>query len=84
MSTFPLSILSAGRCLYQGEAESFVFPATDGLYGIKARHSNLVAAVSEGRLSYVLPGGEKKEAFVSGGLVKVEDGAVLVMADEIR
>ena len=49
--------------------------------GILAGHSNTIAALVPGAMSVTLPNGERRTAAVSGGLIKVENNEVLVLAD---
>ena len=49
--------------------------------GILAGHCDIISAVVPGKMTYRVPGGENQIAAVSGGLVKVEDGEVLVLVD---
>ena len=81
MSHFQISILAADSVLYEGPCESLIVPTPQGLYGILAKHSNMISAVVPGRLSYRIPGGPEQFAAVSAGLVKVEDNEVLVLVD---
>ncbi|MDE6639826.1 MAG: ATP synthase F1 subunit epsilon [Acetatifactor sp.] len=81
MSQFRISILAADSVLYEGPCESLIVPTPQGLYGILAKHSNMISAVVPGRLSYRIPGGQEQYAAVSAGLVKVEDNEVLVLVD---
>ena len=85
MSTFPVQILAADHPFYEGSCYSLIIPTLDGMYGIQAGHSNLITVMIPGRLQYRLEeDGPLLEAAVSGGLVKVEDGAVLILADSIE
>lgn len=85
MNTFPVQILAADHPFYEGECCSLVVPTLDGMYGIRARHSNMISVVATGILQYQPEEkGPVLEAAVSGGLVKVEDGAVLILADSIE
>lgn len=82
MAVFSLQILEATSEFYDGECDSLIVPTTTGLYGILAGHSNAVLALEPGRMQYRVPGDKEfKAAAVSGGIVKVEDGKVLVLAD---
>ncbi|MCM1192227.1 MAG: ATP synthase F1 subunit epsilon [Butyrivibrio sp.] len=81
MNRFQISILAADSVLYEGACESLVVPTPQGMYGILAKHSNMISAVAPGRLSYRIPGGEEQYAAVSAGLVKVENNEVLVLVD---
>ena len=81
---FHLRILAADRVFYEGECESLTVPAQDGELGILAHHSNLVAAMVPGQLRASVPDGSFTVAAVSGGLLKVEDGDVLLLADTVE
>ena len=78
---FHLRVLAADRAFYDGDCESLTVPTSDGELGILAHHSNLVAAVIPGQLRASVPDGSFTEAAVSGGLLKVEGGDVLVLVD---
>ena len=81
MNTFKTHILAASNTFYEGECESLIVPTADGQYGILAGHCDIISAVVPGKMTYRIPGGENQIAAVSGGLVKVEDGEVLVLVD---
>lgn len=81
MNEFNLHIIEADRDFYDGGCVSLVVPTTEGMYGIWAMHENLVAAVTTGVIKYTLPDGERRHAAVSNGMVKVEDGNVLVLVE---
>lgn len=81
MKQFDIQILAADHVFYEGACESLNVPTTHGLFGILANHSNLIAAIVPGRLSYRVPGGENLYAAVSEGLLKVENNKVLVLVD---
>ena len=81
MNTFKTHILAASNTFYEGECESLIVPTADGQYGILAGHCDIIRAVVPGKMTYRVPGGENQIAAVSGGLVKVEDGEVLVLVD---
>ena len=81
MNTFTLHILAPDRTFYDGECESLVVTTVDGKYGIMANHSNFIAAVVPGELSYRTPDGETHYAAVSAGMVKSEDNDVLVLVE---
>lgn len=81
MEVFQLSILASDRDFYEGPCESLVVPIMDGQKGILAHHSNLIEAIVPGELKYTVPGEGTKYAFVSAGMLKVEEGEVLVLVD---
>lgn len=81
MKTFQVYIFAADCVFYEGLCESLVVPTSQGQYGILANHSNMIAAIIPGMLTYRLPGEENKVAAVSAGLVKVENNEVLILVD---
>ena len=66
---------------YEGPCESLVVPTVLGQHGILANHSNMISALVPGTLMYRIPGKDMAMAAVSSGLVKIEDGDVLVLVD---
>ena len=50
MNTFPVQILAADHPFYEGECCSLVVPTLDGMYGIRARNSNMISVVATGIL----------------------------------
>ena len=81
---FHLRVLASDRAFYDGDCESLTVPTLDGELGILAHHSNLVAAMIPGVLRARVPDGSFTVAAVAGGLLKVEDGAVLLLADSVE
>lgn len=81
MNTFSLTILAAEKPFYKGECTSLILPTVDGQYGIQAGHNNTIAAVVPGVLKFTVPDGKETLAAVSEGLVKVENGKVLILVD---
>ncbi len=81
MKEFKIHILAADNSLYEGPCLSLVIPTVDGQYGILAGHSNMISAVVPGKLTCRVPGQPEQVAAVSEGLVKVENGDVLVLVD---
>ena len=81
MEGFQVHILAADHPCYEGECLSLVLPTTNGMYGIRARHSNMIAAIVPGTLRYQLQEDTVLEAAVSEGLAKVENGEVLILVD---
>ena len=81
---FHLRVLASDRAFYDGDCESLTVPTLDGELGILAHHSNLVAAMIPGELRARVPAGNFTVAAVAGGLLKVEDGAVLLLADSVE
>lgn len=81
MSSFRVHILAASHTFFDGDCESLIVPTSEGQYGILAGHSNTISAIVAGKLTYRVPGGSPQYAAVSAGLVKIENGEVLVLVD---
>ncbi len=81
MNTFTIHILSADRLFYEGPCESVIVPTLDGQYGVQARHSNVITAIVPGKLTYRVPGQSEQVAAISSGIIKVEDGDVLILTE---
>lgn len=81
MDVFKLVVLAAEKPFFEGECISLVFPTVDGQYGIQAKHSNMIAAIVPGELRITTPTGLQAIAAVSEGLIKVENGQVLLLVD---
>ncbi len=81
MNSFNVHILAASHTFYEGACTSLVVPTPHGQYGILAGHCNTISAIIPGKMEYRIPGQEKKIAAVSSGLVKIENGEVLVLVD---
>ena len=76
---FTAKIYTADSTWFEGELESLVVPTSEGMYGILADHRNVVVAVIPGLMHYNEPGGETVYAKVSEGMLRMEDGEVLVL-----
>ncbi len=81
MKQFYIRILAADHVFYEGQCESRNVPTTHGLFGIWANNYNIIYAIVPGKLSFRVPGEENQYAAVSEGLLKVENGEVLVLVD---
>ena len=67
MTPFRVQILAADHPFYEGECYSLMLPTSNGMYGIQARHSNTITAITAGTLRYRIREDEVLEAAVSGG-----------------
>lgn len=81
MNDFLLRILETDEDFYNGRCTSLVVPTTEGMYGIMANHTNLFAALAVGLVKYTTTDGENHYIAVSGGMIKVENNEVLILAD---
>ena len=84
MNTFTLKILAAERVFYDGACASLTVPALDGLYGVQAKHEDVILAVVPGTLTVRTDTGEEIVAAVSRGVLKMEDNTALLLADTVE
>lgn len=81
LNTYTLQIMASDHMVYDGEAYKLSLYTTEGSVGILANHSNIIMAVVPGTLEYETPKTGKNEVVVSDGLLKVENGEVMVLVD---
>jgi len=74
-----VSVISAERSVFQGEADSVVAPAYDGLLGILPRHAPFMTLLGEGIVK-VRRSGELTRLRVEGGFLQVAGDVVHVVA----
>ena len=68
--------------VFDGDAKIVSMFTTEGSVGIMAHHSNLIMAVVPGELEYEpADGSGRKMVIVSDGLLKVENGEVMILVD---
>ena len=84
MNAFTLKVLAAERVFYDGACVSLTVPTPDGLYGVQARHEDVVLAVASGTLTLRTDAGDEIVAAVSGGVLRMEDNAALLLADTVE
>ena len=80
-STFRCDIVSAEEEIFRGEAELLVATGEMGELGIAPRHAPLITRLSPGKVVVTLPGGEKLDFAVTGGILEVQPQVVTVLAD---
>ena len=80
-STLRVSVVSAERSLFQGEARMVVAPGRAGELGILPRHAPLLTTVRAGVLKIVAPDGEEEFIYISGGVLEAQPDGVTVLVD---
>ena len=81
MRLFPLAIYESDGIFYEGDAQSVTIPAEDGEYGVQALHEDVVIAIVPGIMRYMTDTDEVCYASVSNGMLRVENGDVLVQVE---
>ena len=80
-STIRCDIVSAEAEIFHGEAEMIVATGELGELGIAPRHAPLITRLKPGKVVVTLPGGEKLDFVISGGILEVQPQVVTVLAD---
>ncbi|GAB3730091.1 F0F1 ATP synthase subunit epsilon [Luteimonas pelagia] len=80
-STFRCDIVSAEEEIFHGDAELLVATGEQGELGIAPRHAPLITRLKPGKVIVTLPGGEKLDFAVSGGILEVQPQVVTVLTD---
>ena len=81
MDNFRLQFMASDHMVFDGDAQSVSLPTTEGSVGILAHHSNIIMAVVPGEITYRAANGDEETVIVSDGLLKVENGEVMILVD---
>jgi F-type H+-transporting ATPase subunit epsilon len=74
-----VSVISAERSVFDGDAESVVAPAYDGLVGVLPHHAPFMTLLGEGIVNIRQSGGETRLQ-VAGGFLQVASNVVRIVA----
>jgi len=74
-----VSVISAERAVFEGEANAVVVPAYDGLVGILPRHAPFMTLLGKGVVTIRRSEGTQK-VDVSGGFLQVAKDVVRIVA----
>ena len=75
-----MSVVSADREIWSGEATQLIARTVEGEIGILPGHEPLLAILARGEVRVTLPGGEKITAQADDGFLSVENNTVQVVA----
>lgn len=75
-----VSVISAERAVFDGEADAVVAPAFDGLVGILPRHAPFMTLLGEGEVKIRQTGGNLTRLRVMGGFLQVASNVVRIVA----
>ena len=75
-----VSVISAERSVFDGEAVSVVAPAYDGQVGILNRHAPFMTLLGEGIVRISQSGGQSTRLEVAGGFLQVASNVVRIVA----
>ena len=74
-----VSVISAERSVFDGEADAVVAPAYDGLVGILPRHAPFMTLLGQGIVK-IQSGGDLTRLQVMGGFLQVASNVVRIVA----
>ena len=72
-----LKIISAEQIEFEGTVEQVTLPGVMGQFQVLKNHAALIAALKDGRMSYVVDG-STVERDIHGGVADVKDNVVSV------
>lgn len=77
-----VSVISAERSVYDGEASAVVAPGYDGLLGILPRHAPFMTLLGEGvvKITHTGVGTQPTRLRVAGGFLQVASDVVRIVA----
>ena len=77
-----VSVISAERAVFEGDAEAVVAPAYDGLVGILPRHAPFMTLLGQGvvKITYRGVAHETTRLQVAGGFLQVASNVVRIVA----
>ena len=70
MRTFHLTIASVGETKFDGDAQSAIFPGSDGEFTVLAHHEPLVTTLKRGTISVRDSLGETKKYEIESGVLE--------------
>lgn len=75
-----LKIITPERIIFEGEADLVQLPGSDGLFEILKNHAPMIASLGKGKVK-VGNNNEYKYFEINGGVAKVSDNEILVLAE---
>lgn len=77
-----VSLVSADREVWTGEATLVVAKTVEGEIGLMAGHEPMLAILASGEVRITLPTGDKVTADADGGFLSVEHNTVQIVAGQ--
>jgi len=79
-----LRVVSPSSVVYEGEASALTATAWDGEVGVLPGHAPFLTLLGKGMLVVTPASGDKRVFNISGGVMKVENNAVTVLAERVE
>lgn len=80
-TTYHLDVVSAEKKLFSGAVEKIQVTGSEGELGIFSGHTPLLTAIKPGMIRIVRENGQEEFIYLSGGVLEVQPGNVIVLAD---
>lgn len=80
MAALKVSVVSADREIWSGEASMVVARTVEGQIGILPGHEPMLAVLASGEVRVSLPDGEKISAKAEDGFLSVQSNSVQIVA----
>ena len=81
--TIRVAVITPEGAAFEGQAQSVVVPAFDGLWAFFPDHAPFVGALGVGELCVVGTDGEKQYFYLQGGVVRVAENDVSILAESV-
>lgn len=81
MANLQVDVVSAQEAIFAGEAKFVVLPGEAGELGVLPGHTPLISRIRSGTVKIVRPDDSEEHVFVVGGILEVQPGSVMVLAD---
>jgi len=79
--TLNLDVVSAEDKLFSGVVQTVQVTGSEGELGIYPGHAPLLTKIKPGMVRYVSEAGDEELLYVAGGVLEVQPGHVIVLAD---
>lgn len=79
-----VAVITPEGAAFEGEATTVVVPAFDGEIAFLANHAPFVGALGAGELRVLSPDGTGQHFFLQGGVVRVADNEVAILAEHVE
>lgn len=80
-NTIRVSVVSAEREIFSGEAQAVFAPAAQGDVGILPRHAPMLSLLRPGEVVVRTPEGVDEAFYVNGGMLEVQPTIVTILSD---
>lgn len=80
-TTLNLEVVSAEEKLFSGAVQTVQVSGSEGELGIYPGHAPLLTKIKPGMVRFVSEGGDEELMYVAGGVLEVQPGKAIVLAD---